>query len=399
LRILLVTANLPYPPASGGAIRVFGIIKGLAEAGHIIHLLSFGEEDAQATPLAELCEMIEVFPIPQRSKVERLKTLLLSNQADIERRFYSEAFAERFLSLIREQTFDLIQFEAIEAAAYLLLVRENFPQAKICFDTFNAEADLQRVIFEIDSKNIKTWPQAVYSWIQSRRIFRYEGDLCRASNLVIAVSGEDQALLSQYRTDKATCVVRSGIFVDDYVKVDKSLDLGRNAVIFTGKMDYRPNVDAMLWFAKSILPQIPEAKLTIVGQQPHPLIQALAQSPNISLTGRVDSVQPYLQASAVYIAPLRMGSGTRLKLLEAMASGCAIVATSVAAAGLSDEAKSALVIADTEANFAQAVQDLLQNPQKKAIMGQKAQELVKAEYDWSVLIPKLLRIYQEAGLG
>jgi polysaccharide biosynthesis protein PslH len=399
LRILLVTASLPYPPASGGAIRVYGMIKGLAEAGHKIHLLSFGEGDGKNTALAELCESIEVFPVPRRSKVERLKTLLLNNKADIERRFYSDIFAKRLLTLCREEVFDLVQFEAIEAAAYLLLVRNHFPQVKICFDTFNAEADLQRVIFQIDSKNIKTWPQAFYSWIQSRRIFRYERNLCRASNLIIAVSREDQVLLSQYRCDKPICIVPSGIFVDDYIKIGKSIDLGQNAVIFTGKMDYRPNVDAMLWFTQSIWPQIPEAKLTIVGQQPHVHIQELAQNPHITLTGWVESVQPYLQAAAVYIAPLRMGSGTRLKLLEAMASGCAIVATSIAAAGLSDEAKSALVIADTEVDFAKSVRDLLQNPQKRSTIGQKAKEIVKAEYDWLVLIPKLLGAYREAGLG
>jgi polysaccharide biosynthesis protein PslH len=397
LRILLLTASLPYPPASGGAIRVYGIIKGLAEAGHKIHLLSFGERES--SPLDELCDVVEVFPTPVRSKGERLKTLLLSNQADIARRFYSESFAQRLLALLKEKTFDFIQFEAIEAAAYLLLVREHFPQMKICFDTFNAEADLQRVIFEIDRQSPKTWPQAVYSWLQSKRIFRYEGDLCRASNLVIAVSQEDQTLLSQYRGDNCSSVVPSGIFVDDYRKSTEKLDLGQNSVIFTGKMDYRPNVDAMLWFAEKILPQIPEAQITIVGQQPHPRIQALAQASNIKLTGWVESVQPYLQSAAVYIAPLRMGSGTRLKLLEAMASGCAIVATSIAAAGLSAEAKNALLIADTEADFAKAVNDLLKNPEKRQQLGQRARELVRAEYDWSVLIPRLLAVYQEAKLG
>src|SRR5690606_27146202 len=115
--------------------------------------------------------------------------------------------------------------EAIEAAAYLLLIRKNFPEIKICFDTFNAEADLQRVIFEIDRQDFKRLPQAVYSWIQSKRIETYEGELCRASDLVIAVSQEDQALLAAYRADKAAYVVPSGIFVDDYMTAVDSLDL------------------------------------------------------------------------------------------------------------------------------------------------------------------------------
>jgi len=398
LRILIVTASLPYPLASGGAIRVFGILNGLHDAGHHITLLSFGDNDTE-TPLNAICEKIVVLPAPSRSKLDRIQTLLLSQKADIETRFYSTDFEKCLLSLLNETPYDLVQFEAIESAAYLPAVRNKFPQLTICFDTFNAEADLQRVISEIDRQHIGRLPQAVYSWLQSKRIAQYEGDLCRAADLVIAVSAEDKAMLGAYRNDDQTYIVPSGIFVDDYAVPDKRVRLGKHAIVFTGKMDYRPNVDAMLWFADAILPQVPEANLTIVGQKPHARIQHLPQRENISLTGWVDTVPPYLHAADVYIAPLRMGSGTRLKILEAMASGCAIVATSIAAAGLSDAVKSALVIADSETSFAVAIRELLNNPAHRAELGRHAKLMVKAEYDWSVLIPRLLAAYQEVGLG
>ncbi|MDQ7026943.1 MAG: glycosyltransferase [Anaerolineae bacterium] len=399
MRILILTASLPYPLASGGAIRTYGILKGLHEAGHDITLLSFSEIDACDTPLAAICQYIEVIPPPNRSKIDRLKTLFLSNQADIETRFYSDIFKEKLIHLIQQNDYDLIQFEAIEIACYLPIVKQLATNAKLCFDTFNAEADLQRVIFEIDKQDMKRLPIAAYSYIQSRRIAKYEGDLCRMADLVIAVSQEDHMLLSQYRNDDRTTIVPSGIFVADYAASDETVEVGENAIVFTGKMDYRPNVDAMLWFADSILPKIPDAHLTIVGQKPHPRIQHLPEHDNITLTGWVDSVQPYLDAATVYIAPLRMGSGTRLKILEAMASGCAIVATSIAAAGLSDDMKSALVIADDEISFAKTVSDLLKNPAKCAEMGACAKQMVRASYDWSVLIPRLLNAYQEVGIG
>jgi glycosyltransferase involved in cell wall biosynthesis len=395
---LIVTTSLPYPPASGGEIRVYGILKGLHEAGHQISLMSFGDSNGSDSPLAGLCEHIEVLPVPSRSKIKRLRTLLLSSKTDIETRFYSEDFKNRLLQLITENNYELIQFEAIEAACYLPFVRQAFPKAKICFDTFNAEAELQRVIYEIDRQEIKRWPHAAYSLIQTQRIKNFEGDLCRASDLVIAVSQEDCDVLSHYRQDNFTSIVQSGIFVDNYAVADKTIELGENTIVFTGKMDYRPNVDAMLWFADSILPQITDAHLTIVGQKPHPRIQHLPECDNISLTGWVDTVQPYLYAADVYVAPLRMGSGTRLKILEAMASGCAIVATNIAAAGLSDEVKSALVIADDEQAFAKAVTDLLKKPEKRHQLGASARKMVRAECDWSVLIPKLLAAYQEAGI-
>lgn len=400
MRILIVTASLPYPLASGGAIRVFGILKGLHSAGHNITLLSFSDTTAQNTPLADICDAIEILPTPTRSKTERIKTLLTTSQADIQTRFYSPEFEHKLLSLIQNEKFDLVQFEAIESACYMPIVRAKFPDIKICFDTFNAEADLQRVIFEIDKQELQRFPQAVYSWIQSKRITQYEGDLCRIADLVIAVSQEDKILLSQYRhDDDKTHIVSSGIFVDDYAVPDNTVDLPQNALVFTGKMDYRPNVDAMLWFADHVLPKIPQANLIIVGQKPHPRIQHLPERDNITLTGWVNTIPPYLHAGDVYIAPLRMGSGTRLKILEAMASGCAIIATTVAAAGLSEQAKSGMIIIDDEAEFAKTITDLLNNPDKRQHLGKIAQEMVKKQYDWSVLIPQLLKAYQEVGIG
>jgi polysaccharide biosynthesis protein PslH len=166
-------------------------------------------------------------------------------------------------------------------------------------------------------------------------------------------------------------------------------------------MDYRPNVDAMLWFTQSVLPHVrravPDVKLFIVGQMPHPRLDSLRVDPNITLTGRVDSVQPYL--NGVYIAPLRMGSGTRLKLLEAMASGCAIVATPTAAAGLNAQAKDTMRITADPLEMAQAVVQLLQSPAARHELGTRARDKVRQFYDWSVLIPRLLMVYKEIGLG
>ncbi len=396
----MVTASLPYPLASGGAIRVFGILKGLHSTGHHITLLSFSDTDAQNTPLTNICKTIETLQTPTRSKIDRIKTLITTSQADIQTRFYSPEFENRLLELLTNEEFDLVQFEAIESACYMPIVREKFPNIKICFDTFNAEADLQRVIFEIDKQDMKRFPQAIYSWIQSKRIAQYEGDLCRIADLVIAVSKEDKDLLCQYRNDDGkTYIVPSGIFVDDYAIPDTTVDLGDNTVVFTGKMDYRPNVDAMLWFADHILPKVPDANLIIVGQKPHVRIQHLPERTNISLTGWVDAIPPYLHAADVYIAPLRMGSGTRLKILEAMASGCAIVATTVATAGLSEQAKSSMIIADDVRDFAVAIQELLDNSEKRQELGNIARKMVKNQYDWSVLIPQLLGAYQEVGIG
>ena len=406
MRILFVTASYPYPPASGGALRVYGLLKGLRARGHKLTLLAFhdGEDDPQDSPLAECCHRIITVPPPERTRSDRIRDLILTRVPDIARRLYSEAFAAELQNLLTSKRFDLIQFEAIEVAYYLPLARKYQPDAKICFDTFNAEYVLQRVIAEIDSQDAKNWVAAVYSFVQSRRIKRFEREMCRKADCVIAVSPEDATALRDFRDDRRVFIVPSGIFVNDYVENgEPDLDLRQNALVFTGKMDYRPNVDAMLWFAEAILPlvqeEVPDVHVYVVGQKPHARLEPLRDNPAFTLTGWVDSVKPYLRAADVYIAPLRMGSGTRLKLLEAMASKCAIVATKIAATGLVPEAQKTMIINDRPEMTARAIVHLLRNPQVRHQLGEDAFEQVSRHYDWSVLVPGIIAAYKEIGLG
>lgn len=404
MRILMVTAAFPYPLASGGAIRTFGILHGLHQAGHQLTLLSFIDNDLQPenTPLSGYCEAIHLVPAPQRNKIDRLKTLLLSTQADISTRFKSDAFERKLRDLLTSQKFDLIQFEAIESVAYLPLAKRIQPTAKICFDTFNAEYMLQRKIYEIDRTSLKRLPAAIYSFLQVGRIKRFEGEMCRLADCVIAVSEEDAELLRDFRPDKKIYMMQSGVFVEDYRTTDLRVNLPENSLVFTGKMDYRPNVDAMLWFTSEILPRVkasvPEVQMYIVGQKPSASLEALDDA-NIHITGWVDSTIPYLHEATVYIAPLRMGSGTRLKLLEAMSSGCAIVATTLASAGLHSETKEGMIVEDDAQAFASAIVSLLRDPSKRAQLGNIAREEVKKRYDWSALIHQLLNAYKDIGLG
>lgn len=411
----MVTAALPYPLISGGAIRTYGMLRGLNHAGHELSLLSFhdGETVPAQTPLANCCQRIETMPPPVRTTADRLRDLLLSTAADMEKRLHSDDFSTKLFNLVRESDFDLIQFAGLEVAGYLPILRQEKVRAKLVYDAFNAEASLQHSMYLIDRSSIYRLPGALYSLLQSQRLHRFEAQVCRAADLVIAVSSEDAAILREYRKDGRVSIVPSGIFVEEYApetsetgelslerrEVKQSVIFPEKTIVFSGKMDYRPNVDAMLWFCNEILPHVPGATLIIVGQQPHIRIQHLTERNNIRLTGYVDSVQPYLRAADVVVAPLRMGSGTRLKILEAMACGCAIVATSLAASGLSPDAKSSMLIADSEMSFADAVNRLLNTVELRKNLGKQARKTVAAYYDWSVIIPRLLDVYRSLQIG
>jgi glycosyltransferase involved in cell wall biosynthesis len=403
MRLLMLTPSLPYPPHQGGAIRNYGILYGLHAAGHDITLLSFhdGSPAVDSTPLVNLCSRIETVPFPQRATSQRLRELALSSQPDLANRLRSAEFRYRIQSLLAQTRFDLIQFEGLEMATYLPLTQDS--GAKLCYDAHNAEYALQKGIFEVDLSSPLRWPSAAYSLIQSNRIARFERLVCQQVDCVIAVSDEDADTLRRLCPHVRLSVIPNGIFADAYDETGESLDLGKNVLTFTGKMDYRPNVDAMLWFTGSIFPQVQkrvrDARLYIVGQKPHPRLESLREKPNIEITGWVPEIRPFLHATSVYVAPLRMGSGTRLKILEAMAAGCAVVATTLAAAGLPQAVKNALLIADSESDMSEAIVALLQDETRRKTLGSAAQVAIKQHYDWSLLIPRLLTTYKEIGLG
>lgn len=405
MRILMLTPSLPYPPHQGGALRNYGILHGLHAAGHHTTLLSFNGTYhlSQPTPLDTFCQQVETVPAPARSKAQRLRDMVLSAQPDLMRRLASDLFRQRLIEMLQQQAFDLVQFEGLEMAGYLTDVRQHQPSAKTCYDAHNAEFRLQENIFEVDRSSPRHWPAAAYSFVQARRIKHFERDVCQQVDCVLAVSDEDAEALRPFRSDGRVAVIPNGIFAGIYNSTTEELDLGQHALVFTGKMDYRPNVDAMLWFAAEVLPliqtQIPDVRLYIVGQKPHPRLETLRDKEHIALTGWVADVTPFLRAAAVYVAPLRMGSGTRLKILEAMAAGCAIAATPLAAAGLPDEARSALRIAESAPHMAESITSLLQNEAQRAKLGDMAKAVVHKHYDWPVLIPRLLAAYREIGLG
>lgn len=405
MHILMLTPSLPFPPHQGGALRNYNILRGLHAAGHAITLLSFHDNtfSIEATPLTDLCEHIETIEPPQRSLRHRLRDMLLSHQPDLARRLYSETFHKCLQTILGNTEFDLVQFEGLEMAVYLPTVKQQQPQAKLCYDAHNAEYALQRVIFQVDRGTPKRWPAAFYSFIQSKRITSFERYICQDVELVVAVSQEDADALCQLTPQSRIAVVPNGIATEDYKNYREHLDLGENVLLFTGKMDYRPNVDAMLWFASTVLPevrkQIPSIRLHIVGQKPHAQLEVLRTKEGIEITGWVPEIRPFLHAADVYVAPLRMGSGTRFKILEAMAAGCAVVATTAAAAGLHHETQQVIIIANSESEMANAIVSLLKDKIQRQKLGNAAQAYVKQHYDWSFLIPRLTAAYEGIGLG
>ena len=388
--ILLLTPQLPYPAHQGTTLRNLHIIKGLAAQNHQITLLSFTEREVDDFgPLSDLCHEIVTVPVPERSKGLRLWQMASTALPDMAHRLHSLAFDLALDQLLEENEFDIVQIEGIELARSIEIVQAVSPRSRIVFDNHNAETELQRRAMQTDFGNPRRWVAAAYSSVQVRRLAKFERWACEQSHAVVAVSESDADALRQLgvSAEKVT-VIPNCIDTHAYQNYDGPLE--SFDVVFMGKMDYRPNIDATLWFVDTIWPAIraqhPNATCAIVGQKPHARLDRIREVDGITVTGWVESVQPYLHGANVFIMPLRMGSGTRLKLIEAMAAGKAIVSTTIGAAGFPVSDGRELQIADSVPQFADAVNHILSNQTQSAAMSEAAREFA-AQYDWRVVTP------------
>lgn len=408
LRILLLTPQLPYPPQQGTSLRNFHILRGLAQ-DHEVHLLSFVEQlnvsqtvvtdQKTAAVLDKLCASLTTVPAPQRSRGQRLWRLVSNPDPDMAHRLASATFSDALEKLLSQVAFDVVQIEGIELAFVLPEIRRAQPGAVIVFDDHNAEAELQRRTFATDIRTPTRWVGAAYSFIQWRRLRRYERWVVEDSDGVSVVSEADRRHLRELTPNVEPVVIPNCIDVEAYADLSENKsEQYRHDILFVGKMDYRPNVDAVLWFGKEIWPLVrqarPDATWAVVGKQPHARLQPLKEAPGVTVTGEVADVKPYLANAQVYVMPFRIGSGTRLKLIEALASGVPTVSTHVGAEGYALEHGKHILLHDDPLPFAEAVYCLLQDEEKRGRLQSAGRDFAKA-YDWRRIVPRFNDLYNQ----
>jgi len=414
LSILFLTPQLPYPPEQGTAIRNYNLIKETSQRHHVA-LLSFtqGARPSEGqSPLDALCDPLITVPAPPRSNVDRLRTLLTTFAPDMAHRLLSLPFAKALRELVDRGQFDVIQVEGIELGSYALLIRKwlsarapierrgcvEGSAPALVFDDHNAEYLLQRRHFETDLSNPLRWAPAFYSLIQWHRLIRFERRVCSQCDAVLAVSEADAHALTRLVPGLDPLVVSNGVDLARFhPALPDSLPLRHPAIVFTGKMDYRPNVDAMLWFHKSVWPlvrtEVPQVHLYVVGKKPHQRLAALRQDVSVTITGYVADILPYFGGADVYIAPLRIGGGTRLKVMQAMSAGLPLVATSLGVEGVGLTDGEHALLADTPEEFSRAIVTLLHEPERARALGVAARQFAAEHCGWQHPVAQMERLY------
>lgn len=388
MRILFVTPQPPHETQGGAAIRNWHLIDAARRAGHHVDVLTFGMFLPHDGPPS---------PVPgsqsrSRSLPRRIKDLVASREPDLVHRLGATNLRRRVAELAQRNRYDFVQIEGLEMWP---CVPNDIPAI---YDAHNDEAKLQSRIARQALRD-RDLLRAVYSTMQTRKLRRYEAAVIRRAIATIAVSQSDAEALRDLAPERPVLIVPIGVdttyFVPDSASPnpETSFDL-----LFTGTMNYRANADAAEWFIRTVWPCIravlPTARLGIVGRGPSPSLRARDGRDGITVTGAVDDDRPYMAGSRVYVLPIRFGAGVRVKLLNAMSMGCAVVATPAACEGVSVVAGKHIVIADAEAApFASVVLDLLADAEYRRNLGVAARAHMCEAYDWAHCTPELLALY------
>ncbi|MEI7555955.1 glycosyltransferase [Candidatus Chlorohelix sp.] len=403
-KILILTPQNPFPPDQGAPIRNYNFIKYLGATGkYNIALLSFvrpeeieESHEAAYAELSKYCTRVEfVAHPPVRSKIKRVQSLALNPLPDLALRLVSSHFQEKLNRLVTEFKPDVLLCEALELAPFVheLFKNSGISRPKLVLDEHNAEYLLQKRAYESDFKTgLRRYPTALYSYIQTQRLNKYESEALGFFDAAIAVSDNDRKALLSLSPDAQIKVIPNGIDLEEYAPDPTAVELPKR-LVFTGSMDFRPNVDAVVWFANEIWSKIrlakPEATFYIVGRRPAPAVQALANLPGITVTGQVPDARPFVREAELYIVPMRMGGGVRFKVLEALAMGKAVLTTTMGADGIPITPGKEALIANNPQEFSAATIRLLQNPSLKNELATNGRAFVANHFDWRKITPLL----------
>jgi sugar transferase (PEP-CTERM/EpsH1 system associated) len=395
MRLLWVKSDVLLPLDTGGKLRTWHLLRNLASR-HDVTYLGFASPDQPPEHIDGMREVArEVHVVPRANAAKgslrfyaEAALHLLDPLPYAVGKYRSRAFRRRVEELLRTGRFDLVVCDFLVPAVNL---PRRLPCPSVLF-THNVEAEIWRRHAETRSGRLGRF---LYQ-TQHRRMLQFEARTLARFDGVLGVSEADRdtfARLYPGAIKAPVHVIPTGVDTEFFSPAPSRPD--SRSLVFTGSMDWLPNEDAMLFFCREVLPLIrreePEVTLSIVGRAPTAAVARLAQQSGVVVTGRVDDVRPHIADAAIYIVPLRIGGGTRLKIFEAMSMGKAVVSTTIGAEGLPVTDGTHLMLADAPQAFADGVVRLLRDVGQRRSLEADARALVVEHYDWAAVAVELDR--------
>ena len=388
--LLYLVHRLPYPPNKGDKVRSYHLLKHLA-ARHRVFLGTFiddPQDEAYVDKLPEFCADMHIARISPRTAKIRSLSGLLSNEA-LTLPYYRNTGLQTWVTrTLREKKINAAVIFSSAMAQYV----QGIPSLRTLVDF--VDVDSAKWTQYAPNHN---WPM---SWLYRRegeRLLAFERSVAQKATHSFFVTENETELFCRSapeckgRVDAMCNGVNAEFFSPEHA-LAIPFKPGELPLVFTGAMDYWPNIDAVTWFSREILPQLlqrcPGSKFYIVGRSPTPAVLALAGE-YVVVTGTVDDVRPYLQHAAVVVAPLRLARGIQNKVLEAMAMGVPVVASQECAGPVDAVPERDFLTAGTVEDYVRQIESLLQSPERSSAMGKAARDQILARYSWDAHLSKI----------
>ena len=385
MKILHLSPYVPVPPNFGGALRVYHLLKGLSRSNEVT-FLTFGYENQKPALEENFGSFLKAIHIVQPTWAWNYRRLA---------QFYSLFTPNSFFSLFTKS-------DEMQRLINKILSEDNFDVIQMEFPImgiFDFESDAVKILdehnVEYDNfygmwKHAKTPIRRLHYMSEYKKSYKEEIASCKKMDAIFVVSNRDKQILDKEVPSIPKYLVPNGV---DTLYFKPSGEVPEPySLVFTGMMAYVPNYDGMLYFLDEIFPlvlkKIPQAKIYIVGNRPPKELERRA-SGNVIITGYVDDVRPYVRRASLYVVPLRMGGGTRLKVLEALAMKKPVVTTSVGCEGIDVSDNESVIIRNNPAEFAKSIIEVLKNRDMQKSLGEKGYETINSVYDWNVVSRRL----------
>lgn len=401
MNLLWISQNIPYPPKTGVLQRNYNLLREAARVADIFLLAVFkrdilpGKYDLEEAlyELGKFCHYIEIVDLPIESSHailywKALSSLFTKDPLSVNW-VKSSGMSQQLQMLLGKTEFDLIHFDTISLAAY----RHDIGQIPTILNHHNIESHLlkRRTLFE------KNPLKRLYYALEGAKLERYEKTACAEFDTNFTVSELDKQRLLELVPAAQVEVIANGVDVE-YFKPGSEAVIPGNLLMASG-MNWFPNRDAVLYMCEEIWPllrtRLPELSWTVVGASPpQQLLDVAAHDKRISVTGFVNDVRPYFSQAEIYLCPMRDGGGTRVKILDALAMGKAIIATTMGCEGIDVTPDKNVLIANTPQEFLKQIQRLHGNAALRQNLGHEARRLAVDEYSWPVIGSNLSTVYQ-----
>lgn len=408
MKILFLTQIVPFPPDAGPKVKTWHVLRSLVGQGHAVTLVSFiRPEEVQHVPvLEELCKSVHTVPI-RRSRLADIGYMLrsyLTQRPFLVERDDLHRMQELVNKLVREENFDCIHADQLTMVQFALrgAASASGKKPKVVMDAHNAVWS----IVERMAENARWFLKPVLN-IEAKRVKRYEGELLKTVDHVLAVTEIDRAGLEEAMQSlngrgngRAAPITVVPIAVDTQQLQPIQRKAGSKNIVTLGTLHYPPNADGIRWFLNQVFPlirqHVPDATLTIIGKNPpRDFLETAAQSPeSITVTGYVPDLGPHLQESALMVVPVRAGGGMRVRILEAFSYAMPVVTTTIGLEGIQGIPEQDVLVADTTTDFANRVIQLLENPDLQQKLSTNGRRLAETKYDWQVILSAMNPIYE-----